>query len=318
MTNKIYLLGGGGFIGDSLQEIFSYKNIDYVIGDKKYVSENEKYSDIEKIETLKVDKSIDTIINLAAEHRDDVYPKSKYYDVNVLGSKNVCEFAEKNNINKIIFTSSVAVYGFSDECLNEEGEIKYFNEYGRTKFLAEEVYRDWYHRDPTNRTLTIVRPTVIFGEGNKGNVYNLIKQIAEKKFIMIGDGKNIKSIAYVKNVADFLTYILKYDRGYRLFNYSDKPDLDMNSLVSKINKIFFNKAKVGLRLPLFFGIIMGFFVDLISKIFKKNFPISRVRIRKFVSSTQFDSKAFSDGFSPKFPLEEALEKTIKKEFFDKF
>ena len=51
---------------------------------------------------------------------------------------------------------------------------------------------------------------------------------------MIGNGKNIKSIAYVKNVADFLTYLLKYDRGYRLFNYSDKPELIQDFLFASI------------------------------------------------------------------------------------
>ena len=171
--------------------------------------DHEDFLDITSEESFNIQTDATTIINLAAEHRDDVLPISKYYEVNVLGSKNVCKFAEKNNINKIIFTSSVAVYGFSNKPVNEEGKINYFNEYGRTKFLAEEVYREWFGRDPSNRSLTIVRPTVIFGNGNKGNVYNLIKQISEKKFIMIGNGKNIKSIAYVKNVADFLTYLLK-------------------------------------------------------------------------------------------------------------
>ena len=318
MKEKILILGGDGFVGGYLKKSLNDQNFYFDTKDLKKNLDHEDFLDITSEESFNIQTDATTIINLAAEHRDDVLPISKYYEVNVLGSKNVCKFAEKNNINKIIFTSSVAVYGFSNKPVNEEGKINYFNEYGRTKFLAEEVYREWFGRDPSNRSLTIVRPTVIFGNGNKGNVYNLIKQISEKKFIMIGNGKNIKSIAYVKNVADFLTYLLKYDRGYRLFNYSDKPDLDMNSLVSKINKILFNKIKVGPRLPFFFGITIGFFVDLISKILKKNFPISRVRIRKFVSSTQFDSKAFSDGFSPKFPIEEALEKTIKKEFFDKF
>ncbi len=315
---RIYILGGDGFLGKSLQKIFTKKDIHFKLGDISKKINSPSYLDITDLDTFNKHDDFSIIINLAAEHKDNVKPISKYFDVNVEGAKNVCKYAEEKNINKIIFVSSVAVYGFSNKPLNEEGDINYFNEYGRTKFLAEEIYRKWYHRDPTNRTLTIVRPTVIFGEGNRGNVYNLIKQISEKKFIMIGDGKNIKSISYVKNVADFLTYLLKYENGYRLFNYSDKPDLNMNSLVSKINKILFNKNKVGPKLPFLLGITIGFFADLISEISKKNFPISRVRIRKFVSSTQFDTKAFSDGFSPNFPIEEALEKTIKKEFYNKF
>ena len=48
------------------------------------------------------------------------------------------------------------------------GESNYFNDYGRTKYLAEQVYKAWQAEDPESRTLVIVRPTVIFGEGNRG------------------------------------------------------------------------------------------------------------------------------------------------------
>ena len=74
-------------------------------------------------------KEIDVIINLAAVHRDDVQPISKYDDVNVGGAVNVCNAARKNNINTIIFTSSVAIYGFAPPDTNESGEPNYFNDY---------------------------------------------------------------------------------------------------------------------------------------------------------------------------------------------
>ena len=59
--------------------------------------------------------------------------------------------------------------------------------------MAENIYKDWFNEDPSKRTLIIIRPTVIFGEGNRGNVYNLLNQINSKKFAMFGNGKNKKS-----------------------------------------------------------------------------------------------------------------------------
>ena len=44
---------------------------------------------------------------------------------------------------------------------------KFFNDYGRTKYFAEKVYRKWHEEDPQNRKLVIIRPTVVFGEGNE-------------------------------------------------------------------------------------------------------------------------------------------------------
>lgn len=312
--NKL-IIGGSGFLGSVLQKTFNKKNHNFYIGDSSLNKDEENYLDITKKDSFKYKSKTSLIINLAAEHRDDVLPISKYYEVNVSGSKNVCDFAEKNNINKIIFISSVAVYGFSRKPLKEDGDINYFNEYGKTKYLAEEVYKDWYQKDKEHRSLIIIRPTVIFGKGNRGNVYNLIKQIAEKKFLMIGDGKNIKSIAYVENVADFIEYLsTKYKSGFHLFNYSDKPDLDMNTLVSKIKLILFNDQKIGLKIPFFLGLILGYICDLVTKILKISLPISSIRVKKFISSTQFDSSAFSDGFKPSYTIEDALKETIESEF----
>ena len=127
------------------------------------------------------------MINLAAVHRDDVREKSAYRKTNVEGAENVANICREKGIKKIIFTSTVAVYGYADPGTDEGGRINPFNEYGRTKFDAEEIFRNWQH-EPGN-SLIIVRPTVIFGEGNRGNVFNLINQIASGKFIMVGKGK---------------------------------------------------------------------------------------------------------------------------------
>ena len=42
---------------------------------------------------------------------------------------------------------------------------------------------------------------------------------------MFGDGKNIKSLAYVENVAEFIIHSLSFKTGFHLFNYVDKPDI---------------------------------------------------------------------------------------------
>ena len=204
---------------------------------------------MEDIDSLDQLAKVSTIINLAAVHRDDVRPLSRYDDVNVQGAKNVCEAARKHGINKIIFTSSVAIYGFAPADTDESGEANYFNDYGRTKYLAEQVYKAWQAEDPESRTLVIVRPTVIFGEGNRGNVYNLLRQIASRRFVMFGDGTNRKSMAYVENVVAFIEYSLSFEPGLHIYNYIDKPDFDMNTLISGARKTLFGKTNVGLRLP---------------------------------------------------------------------
>ena len=114
----------------------------------------------------------------------------------------------------------------------KQAAINPFNEYGRTKFYAEEKLRAWQSK--SGNSLIIVRPTVIFGEGNRGNVFNLFNQIASGKFVMVGKGENKKSMAYIGNVVAFLETCIATDQKYGIYNYVDTPDLTMNELVSAV------------------------------------------------------------------------------------
>ncbi|MDA7702518.1 NAD-dependent epimerase/dehydratase family protein [Gammaproteobacteria bacterium] len=313
---NISIIGGAGFVGTRLSKNLEELNIKHNIYDINTKSDFHIYADVTQVNTLDAIKYSDTIINLAAVHRDDIKPLSLYDDVNVGGAENICIAARKYNINKIIFTSSVAIYGFAPKNTNENGKPNYFNDYGRTKYLAEKVYIKWYEEDPVNRSLIIIRPTVIFGEGNRGNVYNLLKQIASKKFVMMGNGSNIKSMAYVENVSSFINYSLSFPIGIHRYNYIDKPDLNMNQLISLVRKILFSKNNVGIRLPAFIGYISGYIFDFISIIVNKNLPISSIRIKKFLSDSQFDTSIKRTGFKPSVTLEEGMIKTLTYEFIE--
>ncbi len=318
MKNKIAIIGGAGFLGSRLSKRLKQNNVDFNIYDLSRDDnyENHFYMDVEDKKSLEQLEFCSSIINLAAVHRDDIQPISRYDDVNVTGAKNICDAARKHGIKKIIFTSSVAIYGFAPEDTDESGSANYFNDYGRTKFLAENVFKEWLNEDPINRTLVIVRPTVIFGEGNRGNVYNLLKQIASKKFVMIGDGKNFKSMAYVENVAAFLEFSLGLKPGLHIFNYIDKPDFDMNTLVKETRRILFNKHNVGLRLPAFVGMVIGYCADLVAKIIGKSLPISSIRVKKFMMTTKFKSSIEKTSFDPPFDMTESLTRTIEYEFLE--
>ncbi len=313
---EIAIVGGAGFLGSRISKRLSKRNEFFKIYDIKKNQDNQCiYIDVEDQGSLDQLSNSDIIINLAAIHSDDA-PTSKYYDVNVQGAENVCDAARKYNIKKIIFTSSVAIYGFAEPNTDESGAPNYFNDYGRSKYLAEQVYRKWFDEDPENRTLVIVRPTVIFGEGNRGNVYNLLNTVAKKRFVMFGDGKNKKSMAYVENVAAFIEYCLSFKKGLHIYNYIDKPDFDMNTLISNTREELFNKKNIGFRFPAMIGLFIGIFFDLVSKIIRKNLPISRIRIKKFMGTTQFSSSIFKTDFVPSVTLEEGLRKTIKYEFLE--
>jgi nucleoside-diphosphate-sugar epimerase len=316
----IQVVGGSGFIGSCLCGRLANKGFAFQILDKvmstSFANET-ALVDVRSVELLQVAIVQDSVlINLAAEHRDDVFPLSLYDDVNVQGAKNICLVANQKHIQTIIFTSSVAVYGFAPLGTNESGNIAPFNDYGRTKWEAEQVYKAWQAEDLENRTLVIVRPTVVFGERNRGNVFNLLKQIASGKFVMVGDGLNRKSMAYVENVAAFLEYSMSFKPGVHVYNYIDKPDFSMNQLVGHVNKLLGRSSEIKFRLPYFVGLTVGKFFDLVAKVLGRKFPISSIRVKKFCANSVYESAISKTGFVPPVKLMDAIEKTIRYEFIE--
>lgn len=314
------VIGGSGFIGTRLCKRLKSVGTNFVIVDKVTsvtFPDNTIVADVRNIDQLRTAIPLcECIINLTAEHRDDVKPKSLYYEVNVKGAENICQVANEKGIGRIIFTSSVAVYGFAPAGTDENGELRPFNEYGYTKMEAEKIFQKWQSEDK-RRSLVIIRPTVVFGEQNKGNIYNLIKQIASNRFIMVGKGTNLKSMAYVENVTAFLEYCLSFGPGSHIYNYVDKPDFDMNTLVKEVYRIIGRSANIKFRLPYHVAYMVGKLFDLISWMSGKNFAISAIRIKKFCSNTMFNSSVASTGFISPVDLKEALEKTIRYEFLEK-
>ncbi|MBP5505195.1 MAG: NAD-dependent epimerase/dehydratase family protein [Bacteroidales bacterium] len=316
---NITLIGGSGFVGtrllDLLKDCPGYKlcNIDLqqsvffpditVIGDVRSQSEMD----------VKLAGS-DVVVLLAAQHRDDIQPTSLYYDTNVGGMRVTLNAMEKNGIKRIIFFSSVAIYGLNKPNPSEDYPSDPFNHYGKSKWQAEEVLQEWYKSHP-DWNIDIVRPTVIFGERNRGNVYNLLKQISSGKFLMVGKGTNVKSMAYVGNIVAFVKFMIdKVNSGYNVFNYIDKPDTDMNNLVALVERVL-NKHIPSKHFPYWMGMLGGYCFDLLSVITGKKFTVSSIRVKKFCAVTQFDStKAMTSGFVPPFTLQEGLSRTLEFEF----
>lgn len=318
---NVVVIGGSGFIGTRLfkrlksNKQLILKNIDKA--PSQSIPELTTIGDVRSIEQLRGSISEQAVlVNLAAEHRDDVRPLSLYDDVNVEGARNICTVAREKNVKTIIFTSTVAVYGFAPIGTDESGEIAPFNDYGRTKYEAEQIFEAWQAEAPSERSLVIIRPTVVFGEQNRGNVYNLLRQIASKNFVMVGHGENRKSIAYVDNIAAFIEYCITFKAGLHIYNFADKPDFTMNSLVANVNHILGRPKKIGFRLPFVVGYLVAKGFDLVAAVTGRRFAISSIRVKKFCANSVYSTAIDRTGFVPPVTLEKALERTMRYEFME--
>jgi len=314
---RVLVTGGSGFIGSCLVASLLEDAHKVTIYDKRQSNvfpEISIVADVRDKDSLaSACRGMEVIYHLAAEHADDVRPISLYYDVNVKGAEHVVSAAVSEGIQQIVFTSTVALYGLNAGIPDEEFPVRPFNEYGKSKLQAEEVFRQWAGDDP-NRSLVIVRPAVIFGEGNRGNVFNLLSQIASRHFVMVGKGANRKSMGYVENISAFLVHALSMDSGTHVYNYADKPDLTAAELVAIARRKLNQEGRI-IRIPYWTGLAGGYLFDLAALVTGKQFSISSIRIKKFCAGTQIAAdKLRETGFIPRYSLEQGLERMIAADF----
>ena len=316
---KIVMIGASGFVGTRLINLLSEcegydcRNVDLL--PSHFFNDITVIGDVRDQEQM--DRELagaDLVVLLAAQHRDDISPVSLYYDTNVGGMEVTLKAMEKNGVKRLIFFSSVAIYGLNKKCPDESHPADPFNHYGKSKWQAEQVAGKWYESHP-DWNINIVRPTVIFGERNRGNVYNLLNQISGGKFLMVGNGRNRKSMAYVGNIVSFSKYLIDSVKdGYNVFNYIDKPDMDMNALVGHVSKVL-KKHIPSTHFPYWLGMAGGYCFDLLARITGRKLTVSSVRVKKFCATTEFDAtKAHSSGFKAPYTLDEGLARTLEFEF----
>lgn len=319
---KILVTGGSGFVGTHLVRELLYKGHDVRIFDRRPSPEFGDLvtrGDVRDEEGLNAAvRTVDAVYHLAAEHRDDVSPTSRYYDVNVEGTVNVVGACQSYGVEHLIFISSIAVYGLNVTEPDEGTPPEPTDDYGRSKLLAEEKLCDWA-RKRSDRSLWIIRPAVVFGSGHTGNVQTLIQQIEAGRFVMVGDGRNRKSMCYVRNLVDFLTrYSLHRDAGIRLINFADKPDLTMNELVAFAREELDRDSERLIRVPYVVGLLGGYVFDCLSVIGVGRIPFSSERVRKFCADTRVACSALDEiGFEPPYSIREGLRRTIHQTVSDR-
>src|SRR5690606_1563188 len=102
--------------------------------------------------------------------------------------------------------------------------------------------------------------------------------------------------------------------GIQVFNYSDKPDLDMRHLVDMAaGELGVSLPRITVPFPI--GLLAGYLCDLIARITGRKLPISSIRVRKFCAETTVDTARLgSTGFQAPYTLEEGLRRMIRADF----
>ena len=303
---KLMIIGGSGFIGHHLirrraaeggWKIVSVDirtprehvpGVEYITHDVRDLSSFDQHGDT------------DIIYNFAAVHTTPGHPYWEYYDTNVRGATEVVRFARKNAIKSIVFTSSISVYGPSEAQKDEYSAPEPNSAYGWSKLLSEGVFRSW-HEATEGAKLLIVRPAVVFGEGEGGNFTRLAKILARGVFVYPGRKDTVKACIYVKDLLWYIDQMWARDESFSIFNGCYAERYELQQVVTAFKKYFPNAKEFTVPAFAMIAAARGLMVV------PNGVGIHPERILKLINSTNIYPRVLKDlRLAKTDPLAEAL------------
>jgi UDP-glucose 4-epimerase len=262
--SKILITGANGYIGSCLFHVL--KNRFKVIGLDKEKSDNKRILQCNILNNKKLNlifkkEKPDLIIHLAAQSLvDETINKKKYYDNNVLATKNLLSVMKENNIKKIIFSSTAAVYKQNSKPLKETSEIKALSTYAKTKLMCERKIRNQKKIDSIilrffNVCSALKNPVI--GEFHNPETHLIptvvYKAIYNKKIYIYGndfptpDGTCIRDYIHIIDICSAIEkstiYLLNSNKSI-VFNIGSHKGLSNNEIVNYVKKAI--KKKINL------------------------------------------------------------------------
>jgi len=319
MFGTVVIFGGTGFIGSHLAQTLARENRAATIFLCDIAPPRPAFkfddrvcyvpADVRKpIAAPDLPEAVDLVVNLAAIHREPGHELHEYYETNLLGAENVCEFAERTNCRNLIFTSSIAPYGPSEAEKTEESIPTPVSAYGGSKLAAEKIHIGWQRADK-GRRLVIVRPGVVFGPGEGGNVSRLVKATIRRYFLYMGNRQTRKAGGYVKELAYTMLWAL--DRlpesgGVLLYNFSMAKTPTVEEYVETACRVAGIQRYVPMvPYPLLLAASYG--IEAVTRPLGIKQPVSPVRIRKLVRSNNIQPAVLlREGYQYRYDLEAAM------------
>ena len=282
MMSKSSLLftGATGFLRNNILPLLQEK---YDV-DTLALDENANYNVNLVKDDIILRKKYDIVLHAAGKAH--VVPKSDaeiklFYDINLEGTKKICEALEKSRIPKsFIFISTVAVYGCEiGDLIDETHPLNGDSPYADSKKQAEVFLQEWCEKN--NVVLTILRPSLLAGKNPPGNLGAMIKGIKTGRYLSICGGQSRKSVAMAEDIAKVVP-ICENKGG--IFNLCDSYQPTFHELEELISKQL-GKSKP-LNVPYWIAICMAKIGDLLGK----KAPINTYKLQKITKDLTFSNE----------------------------
>ena len=246
------------------------------------------------------------IYNLAAVHTTPGHEDWEYFWTNVHGATNVCRFASEIGAERILFTSTMMVYGPTEAPKDEEAVLEPVNAYGRSKILAEGIHSLWQAERPQSRRLTVVRPGVIYGLEERGNFTRLSQALKGRRFFFPGRTDTIKACGYVEDLVSSMLYMQERNEAVTLYNFCHPERYTIADICTTFASVG-GYPKPRFVIPFWVLGLAAFGFEVLSALGLKS-DINRARVRKLYESTNMVPRRLPEaGFAYAYDLKSGLE-----------
>jgi UDP-glucose 4-epimerase len=260
-------------------------------------------------------QSVEIVVHLAALLHVQDPPRAMreaYERTNVHGTRVVVEAARDAGAGRLVFFSTIAVYGeASGQVFREESPMAPRTPYAETKAEAERIVLG-ARRSDSKPLGVVLRPGSVYGARVKGNYRRLVRALARGRFIKIGPGHNRRAMVYDRDVADAAVRAAMCARaGGCVYNVSDGEEHTLTEIIAAICEALGRPTpRFLVPLRLVRGAV-GLVEDVASLIGMRP-PIQRATIDKYTEDIAVDSRRIREelGFAPRYDLRAGWRETI--------
>lgn len=305
--DSFLIFGGSGFIGTHLKSYLnrSFPTADVHLCDLRIVQEDKLNHriDVRNPIQLEGDFGPQTLIfNLAAVHKTPGHPDREYFETNLLGAENICNFARNHSIQNIVFTSSIAPYGASETLKTEQTLPTPNTPYGISKLVAEKTHLTWKAESP-DRAISIVRPGIVFGKGEGGNFTRLFSALRKGFFAYAGRKDTCKAAIYVKDLTRIMVEMAQNEsRSSQLYNCCYPEPATIEAIVKSVQSV----TGLSRPIPTIPSWVLKRVATLLGAFDAIGIGIHPDRVKKLMISTNISGQKLHQDYPLAFTLESAI------------